>query len=214
MRKLLSVGNVLMDDGFGLSAGYGKIAGNLISKRVMKQVYFLFFFFLACTTVPAQTFTLKSNELGGQAGNQQVLNGFGCNGDNISPQLSWSNAPKAAKSFAVTLYDENAPTGSGWWHWLIFDINASVSELPSNAGKAGNGIAPAGSVQSLSDFRTAGYGGPCPPPGSGLHRYVITLYALKTEKLGLDSTANPALVGFMLEKNVIGKASLIFYYSR
>lgn len=162
----------------------------------------------------AQTFTLKSNELSGQATETQVFNGMGCTGSNLSPQLFWENPPQGTKSFAVTIYDEDAPTGSGWWHWLLFDIPSSVRELKSGAGNPALQLAPPGSVQSITDFKSQGYGGPCPPEGSNFHRYVVTVYALNTEKLGLDATANPALVGFMLEQNVIQKSSLVFYYKR
>lgn len=162
----------------------------------------------------AQTFTLKSNELGGQATNKQVLNGFDCNGENKSPQLFWENPPTGTKSFAVTIHDEDAPTGSGWWHWLIFDIPVNTTELKSNAGNKTLKLAPSGAIQSMTDFKTQGYGGPCPPTGSKPHKYIITIYALKIEKLGLDENINPALVGFMLEQNMIEKSSLIFYYKR
>jgi len=180
----------------------------------MKRLYFLFSIFIYCTSAFAQTFTLKSKDLGGQATEKQVLKGFGCNGSNLSPQLYWENPPKGTKSFAVTIFDEDAPTGSGWWHWVIFDIPANTSELVSGAGNVDLKLAPTGSVQSITDFKTPGYGGPCPPEGSGFHRYVVTVYALKSDKLGLDSTANPALVGFTLQQHLLGKASLIFYYGR
>lgn len=166
------------------------------------------------TVINAQTFTLKSNDLGGQATNEQVAGSFGCEGKNISPQLSWTNAPAGTKSFAITVFDKDAPTGSGWWHWLIFDIPANINTLESGAGNVSSKLAPEGSIQSITDFNTYGYGGPCPPAGSKQHQYIITVYALNTEKLGPDQTANPALVGFMLEQNVIEKASLIFYYKR
>jgi len=162
----------------------------------------------------AQTFTLKSNKLGGQAAEEQVFNGFGCNGRNTSPQLFWENAPSGTKSFAVTMFDESAPTGSGWWHWLIFDIPAGVTELKTGAGDIQQAIAPARSIQSLTDFNTLGYSGPCPPEGSGDHKYIITVYALNVETLGLDATANPALVAFMLGQNAIQRSSLIFYYKK
>ncbi len=170
--------------------------------------------FLASITLNAQTFTLKSNELGGQATEQQVFNGFGCNGKNLSPQLFWDNPPSGTKSFAVTIYDEDAPTGSGWWHWLIFDIPATTKQLETGAGNLSLNLAPIGSIQSFTDFKAQEYGGPCPPEGAKAHRYVITVFALKTEKLGLDANANPALVGFMLEQNAIEKSSIIFYYKR
>lgn len=162
----------------------------------------------------AQTFTLKSRDIGGQATEKQVFNGFGCSGANISPQLSWENPPKGTKSFAVTMYDPDAPTGSGWWHWLMFDIPATTRELPTNAGDVKQNLAPKGAIQSVTDFGTRGYGGPCPPPGHGRHQYIITVYALKVEKLGLDSTATPALVGYNLNANAIQKASIIMYYGR
>ncbi len=170
--------------------------------------------FLVSFSIQAQTFTLKSKDLGGQATMQQVFNGFGCTGTNASPQLCWENPPVGTKSFAVTIYDQDAPTGSGWWHWLIFDLDRSVTELKTNAGNPQSGKAPQHAVQSRTDFGSSGYGGPCPPQGDGSHRYIVTVHALKTEKLGLDENANPALVGFMLGQNTIEKASLIFYYQR
>lgn len=179
----------------------------------MKKVVLIAAMF-ASISLYAQTFTLKSNELGGQATEKEVFNGFGCNGKNLSPQLYWDNIPTGTKSFAVTIFDEDAPTGSGWWHWLIFDIPVTAKELKSGAGNISLNIAPNGSIQSMTDFKTQGYGGPCPPEGGKAHKYVITVFALKTEKLGLDTTANPALVGFMLEQNALEKSSLIFYYKR
>jgi Raf kinase inhibitor-like YbhB/YbcL family protein len=179
----------------------------------MKKVIFIASLF-ASIVLHAQTFTLKSNELGGQATEKQVFNGFGCDGKNLSPQLFWENPPAGTKSFAVTMYDPDAPTGSGWWHWLIFDIPATTKELKSGAGNLSLNLTPPNAIQSLTDFKTQGYGGPCPPEGSKAHRYVITVYALKTDKLGLDANANPALVGFMLEQNAIEKASIIFYHKR
>ena len=180
----------------------------------MKNVLLVLTVVLLARAASSQTFTVKSNDLGGQATDRQVFNGFGCKGENLSPQLSWTNVPAGTKSFAVTIYDENAPTGSGWWHWLIFDIPSSASELKSGAGNLNGNLAPAGAIQSITDFKMRGYGGPCPPEGSEHHKYTITVYALKTEKLGLDANANPALVGFMLGQNVIQKASLVFYYKR
>ena len=166
------------------------------------------------TLSKGQTFTLKSTELGGQATMKQVFNGFGCTGENISPQLYWENAPQSIKSFAVTIYDEDAPTGSGWWHWIIFDIEKNIHKLKSDAGNSKKQVAPKNSIQSKTDFGVPGYGGPCPPEGDGIHRYTITIYALKTEKLGLDETANPALVGYYLQQNTIEKSSMIFYYKK
>ena len=180
----------------------------------MKKVIIALSLIYISSIVSAQTFTLTSNSVGGQATNTQVFNGFGCSGENISPQLSWSNAPAGTKSFAITIYDPDAPTGSGWWHWVMFDIPSTINELKAGAGDVSKGIAPQGSIQSITDMGTTGFGGPCPPVGDGPHRYIVTLFALKTDKLGLDQTANPALVGFNLNHQVIEKASLIFYYQR
>lgn len=168
-------------------------------------------FLMASVLSHAQTFTLKSNELGGQATAAQVLNGFGCHGGNRSPQLFWENAPAGTESYAVTIYDADATTGSGWWHWIIFDIDKSYTELATDAGNVHKSIAPANAIQGKTDFGVPGYGGPCPPQGSRAHKYLITVYALKTGKLGLDANATAAMVGFYLEQNAIEKASLVFY---
>jgi Raf kinase inhibitor-like YbhB/YbcL family protein len=150
----------------------------------------------------------------GTVGMEQVFNGFGCTGGNISPELSWQNAPKETKSFAVTVYDPDAPTGSGWWHWLIFNIPPSVTKLPANAGKPGGGLAPVGSVQSMTDYGQPGYGGPCPPVGNKPHRYIFTVYALKVDQLPLKDNASGAMVGFYLNANALAKATLIATYGR
>lgn len=145
---------------------------------------------------------------------QEVFNGFGCTGQNLSPQLSWQNVPAGTKSFAVTMYDKDAPTGSGFWHWVVFDLPASATELKQGAGDPAKKLLPAGAIQSITDFGKAGYGGPCPPEGDKPHQYLITVYALKTDKLGLDANASPALVGFYLNGQMLGKASVVAYYQR
>jgi Raf kinase inhibitor-like YbhB/YbcL family protein len=182
----------------------------------MKKVNLIVALSLLFTTTlfGQKTFTLSSNDLGGEATKQQEFNGFGCTGDNQSPQLQWKNAPEGTKSFAITLYDPDAPTGSGFWHWVVFDIPADVNELVTNAGNIPLNLAPKGAIQSNTDFGTKGYGGPCPPEGHGFHRYIFTVYALKIDKLGLDENATPALVGFNLWANTLAKASIMVYYKR
>ena len=160
------------------------------------------------------TFTLSSTDLGGQATQTEEFNGFGCTGKNQSPQLSWKNAPEDTKSFAITMYDPDAPTGSGWWHWIVFDIPSSTSEIPANAGNIDLNLMPAGVIQSITDYGSKGYGGPCPPEGHGPHQYIITVYALKTDKLGLEASTNPAVVGYYLWMNTLAKASIVTYYQR
>lgn len=157
----------------------------------------------------AQTFTLKSTDIGGQATQKQFFNGMGCTGQNISPQLSWENAPEGTAFFAVTMYDKDAPTGSGFWHWVVFNIPANITELKSGAGDVSKKMLPKEVIQSITDFGKPGYGGPCPPPGAP-HQYLITVYALKS-KIDLDKTASPAMVGFYLNNNMLAKASLVMY---
>ena len=160
------------------------------------------------------TFTLSSKDIGGQGSKQEEFNGFGCTGKNISPHLSWTNAPAGTKSFALTLFDPDAPTGSGWWHWLVFDIPATVNELMQQAGNVSLNLMPGPAIQSVTDYGTTGYGGPCPPQGHGIHQYIFTLYALSIETLGMDQNSNPASVGFNINSNVIEKTSLVMYYKR
>ena len=179
----------------------------------MKNLFILAFALLSFS-LQAQTFTLKSNDLTGQATAKEVFNGFGCTGENVSPHLSWENAPEGTQSFAITLYDPDAPTGSGWWHWLVFDIPANVNELIAGAGNGDLVKAPANSVQSVTDYGINGYGGPCPPEGHGYHQYIMTVYALKVPELGLKAETNPAVVGYYINSNTLAKASLVFYHQR
>lgn len=180
----------------------------------MKKMLFSIVLLVISNQVLAEGFTLKSNAVMGQLTDAQVYSGFGCKGKNISPRLEWSNAPKGTKSFALTVYDPDAPTGSGWWHWLIFNIPNNVNELVTDAGNISKDLAPKGSVQSISNYGKAGYGGPCPPVGDKAHRYIFTVYALKVAKLDLGTKAMPALVGFYLNNTAIARASLIAYYGR
>ena len=162
----------------------------------------------------AQTFTLTSQDLSGQFTGKFIANVSGCTGGNKSPQLAWNNAPTGTKSFAITMYDPDAPTGSGWWHWVVFDIPANVFDLKQGAGNAAVQLMPVDAIQSLTDFGIPGYGGPCPPENDKPHAYIITVYALKTAHLGIDKTATPALVGFIINQNLLAKASLIIYSKR
>ena len=144
----------------------------------------------------------------------QVFNGFGCTGKNISPALQWSGAPKNTKSFALTVYDPDAPTGSGWWHWVVYNIPANATEIPEGAGTADGKNLPAGSAQGKTDFGAPGFGGACPPPGDKPHRYIFTIYALKTDKLDIPADGTAALVGFMINANKLGSASFTAKYGR
>ena len=159
-------------------------------------------------------FSVVSPELAGKRiAEAQVYKGFGCEGGNISPSLAWKNPPPGTRSYAVTIFDPDAPTGSGWWHWVMFNIPASVTSIPAGAGDPASGKAPQGAVQSRTDFGAPGYGGPCPPPGKP-HRYVVTVFALKVDKIDADANASAAMVGFMLNANQLGRAKLTANYGR
>ena len=187
-----------------------------LKTNIMKKSNFILAVILAfSSTLFAQnTFTLSSTDLGGEATITEEFNGFGCTGENKSPQLSWKNATEGTKSFAVTMYDPDAPTGSGWWHWVVFDIPSNINELVSGAGNIKLNLTPKGAIQSITDYGANGYGGPCPPEGHGLHQYIITVHALKTDTLGLTESTNPAVVGYYLWNNTLAKASIVSYYKR
>jgi len=175
---------------------------------------------LAMVAEAAGKFSLTSPTIknGATLTMDQVFKGFGCEGKNISPALAWSGAPKDTRSFAVTVYDPDAPTGSGWWHWVMFNIPADVMQLEAEAGNITlmPTKAPKGATQSRTDFGQPGFGGACPPVGSikKPHRYIFTVYALKTDKIDLDASATGALVGYMLNANKIASASFTARYGR
>jgi Raf kinase inhibitor-like YbhB/YbcL family protein len=155
----------------------------------------------------ASAFRLASAELtpGGRFQPRHVFDGFGCKGGNVSPALSWSGAPPGTRSFAITVYDPDAPTGHGWWHWLIYDIPATSTTLTAGAGNPASGKAPTGSVQAATDFGTPGFGGPCPPQGDK---------ALKVDVLGPRPGASAATVGLLLNANAIETTGFTVYYGR
>jgi Raf kinase inhibitor-like YbhB/YbcL family protein len=142
-----------------------------------------------------------------------VFNGMGCTGQNISPTLRWSNAPAGTKSFAVTAYDPDAPTGSGWWHWVVYNIPATATELAAGAGNPNGRSLPRGAVQGTTDFGTRGYGGPCPPPGPA-HHYHFTVFALKVDKIDVPGNATAAMVGFNLNANKLATARVTGLYGQ
>jgi Raf kinase inhibitor-like YbhB/YbcL family protein len=160
----------------------------------------------------AGNFTLMSYDVGGQLNIKQEFNGFGCSGQNISPSLRWIEAPVNTKSFAITMYDPDAPTGSGWWHWIVYNIPANTISIASNASALG--MLPIGSIESPTSYGVSGFGGACPPKGDKAHRYIITLYALDVEKLNLGKNPTPALVGYNLNAHAIKKSAIISYYGR
>src|SRR5208337_4053344 len=160
----------------------------------------------------AMAFTVSSNSFkdGDYLAGEHILSadyGFGCQGGNKSAHLAWSGAPPGTKSFAVTCLDPDAPTGSGFWHWLVVNIPAGVSELAADAGNRSAPRLPAGALQSRTDFGSPGYGGPCPPPGDHPHRYLFTVFAVGADSLQVTADTSAAVVGFQLHFNTLAKAA-------
>lgn len=153
----------------------------------------------------ADEFTLTSPDIaeGQQLSSDFVFQGFGCEGGNVAPTLAWSGAPEGTESFAITVYDPDAPTGSGWWHWFAFNIPVDITELKSG-DVAG--------VQLTNDYGAQGFGGACPPPGE-VHRYEFTVHALGT-MLEIDNSVSNALAGFMLNANSLASATITAVYNR
>jgi len=138
--------------------------------------------------------------------------GFGCTGDNKSPHLKWSPGPAGTKSYAVTCFDPDAPTGSGFWHWLVVNIPPDVTELALGAGSPG-GTLPKGAMQTRTDYGFAGFGGPCPPQGDHPHRYLFTVFAVN-EVLGVTEDTPAAQIGFNLNFKTLAKASIMGLFKR
>src|SRR5579862_5743444 len=167
---------------------------------------------LAAIATPALAeFRLASTDVkaGSPMAAAQVFNGFGCTGQNISPALSWSGEPAGTQSFAVTIFDPDAPTGSGFWHWTVFNIPQTVHQLAAGSGDAGATTLPAGAGEGRNDAGVAHYFGACPPPGDPPHRYQITVFAVKIAKMPLDAESSGARVGFQLHYNMLAKAQVV-----
>jgi len=161
-------------------------------------------------------FALSSTDIEADSviSNKHVFDGSGCSGANISPALSWTGAPAGTKSLAITCYDPDAPTGSGFWHWVVYDIPADVTSLDTGAGNDGSRSLPAGAKQGFTDYSTRGWGGPCPPPGDKPHRYIFTIFALSVDKLGVPENATAAGIGFELHANELARASFTARFGR
>ncbi|KAG8154982.1 YbhB/YbcL family Raf kinase inhibitor-like protein [Burkholderia catarinensis] len=162
----------------------------------------------------AETFTLRVADLDhGHFTNQQVYSGFGCHGENVSPQISWAHVPAAARSIVVTIHDPDAPTGGlGWTHWVVANIPASQSSLRKGASGSAQ-LLPPSAIETLTDFGASKYGGPCPPQGQS-HRYVVTAYALNARHIDVTTASSPALVAFQMYGKIIGTARYVATYQR
>jgi Raf kinase inhibitor-like YbhB/YbcL family protein len=164
-------------------------------------------------------FTVRSDSFkdGDYLPSEHILSadyGFGCAGGNKSPHLAWSGAPAGTKSFAVTCYDPDAPTGSGFWHWLVVNIPPAVTELAADAGNRNAPRLPKGALQTRTDFGSSGYGGPCPPPGDHPHRYLFTVFAVSADSLQVTADTSAAVIGFQLNFNTLAKAAIMGLYKR
>jgi Raf kinase inhibitor-like YbhB/YbcL family protein len=164
--------------------------------------------------VPSWTVTSDDIADGKPIPNAHLADQMGMTGDNLSPQLRWAGAPAETQSFAVTVFDPDAPTGSGFWHWVLFDIPASVTELPRGAGSGSMEGLPEGAIHARNDTGAPGYFGPAPPPGHGDHRYAFAVHAVSVPKLGADQTATPAFVGFNLTFNTVARGLLVPVFGR
>lgn len=133
----------------------------------------------------------------------------GAGGEDRSPTLHWEGAPSGTRSFAVTMYDPDAPTGSGWWHWAVCNIPAKTTSLPQNAGDPDAGLLPAGSLTLPNELRLTRYLGAAPPSGHGEHRYFFTVSALDVERLDVPEDATPALLGFLMRDHIVARAQLM-----
>lgn len=173
---------------------------------------YLLIFMIIGSFLQAENFTLASETLKGQISKAQEFNGFGCSGQNISPELHWSNPPKGTKSFALTVYDPDAPTGSGWWHWMVVNIPLATVKMAEGASTTGK--LPQGAMETMTDYGTSGFGGACPPKGDKAHAYIFTVHALDTDTLEVNEKSDSALVGYMINSHTIQKATIVSYYQR
>jgi Raf kinase inhibitor-like YbhB/YbcL family protein len=156
------------------------------------------------------TFEVTSTDVadGGSLPTPQVSGIMGAGGEDVSPQLAWSGAPEGTRSYALTCYDPDAPTASGFWHWAVVGLPASTTSLPADAGDPDKGLLPDGAVTLANDAGARRFIGAAPPPGHGAHRYYFVVHAVDVEDLGVGEDATPAFLGFNLFSHSLGRATI------
>ncbi|MDA0902037.1 MAG: YbhB/YbcL family Raf kinase inhibitor-like protein [Proteobacteria bacterium] len=178
----------------------------LITLSAIALLFMIFYYQPSSNSLTIQSADVKEGKM---LSIEQVFNGFGCQGANKFPQISIRNIPDNAKSLALTIYDPDAPTGSGWWHFISYNIPTSITDIAAGDNKIADGV-----KFGRNDYGNYQFGGACPPKGHGKHRYIFTIYALGVEKLDLPADASAALIGYNLNANAIEKASLTAIYER
>lgn len=160
------------------------------------------------------SFSVTSTSItdGGDLPDEQVYDDWGFTGGNVSPQLSWQGAPEGTRGYAVTCFDPDAPTPSGFWHWVVLGLSADVTSLDAGAGAEGNGRLPSGAFHVANDYGTKGFGGAAPPQGDRAHRYVFAVHALDTDDLGLDDSVSAAVAAFNVGGHTLGRAVITASY--
>ena len=173
-------------------------------------------FLIAAITGAASAFEISSPSVSDGRWDRKYLadKAGGCEGENVSPELSWKDVPEGTKSFFLTMFDTDALGGVGWWHWQVWNIPPSATGLPEGAGSKDGKKLPKGAVQGKGDLGRTGYLGPCPPPGSGVHHYIITLYAMKEAKLHTEPSATPGMMFADAMGESLGKATVTYTYGQ
>jgi Raf kinase inhibitor-like YbhB/YbcL family protein len=184
----------------------------MVRPRVLRVGGFAAAAYLALWGTAGHALELTSPDVANGAALRMAQVHSWCGGENRSPALAWSGAPKATESYAVTMFDSDANGGRGFWHWLVFNIPGTAKNLPAGAGS--ESALPNGAVQVDNDFGTPGYGGACPPPGSGTHHYTLTLYAIPAARLPPENNAGASAVVAWLKGHALATATLTGTYKR
>lgn len=184
----------------------------MVSARALRRPALAVAAYLVLSSTACHALELTSTDVANGSALSIAQVNSRCGGENRSPALAWSGAPRGTQSYAVTMFDSDANGGRGFWHWIVFDIPARTQSLPAGAGSE-TGL-PTGAVQAENDFGTPGYGGACPPPGSGAHHYALTLYALPAAQLPLGNNPGASAVAAWLKGNALATATLTGTYKR